>query len=259
MTNHPDLAASDHPRIQISGLEKSFGSNHVLRGLNLDVPRGDSVVVIGPSGCGKSVTVKCVLGLLQADSGRIHVDGCLHGRRQIESLRARSGMLFQGAALFDSLPVWKNVAFRLLHSGTPKKEAREIAIDRMRRVGLDEQAADLLPAELSGGMQKRAGLARAIAANPEILFFDEPTAGLDPILAKVVSALIRRLVTESGATALTITHDLTCAEIIGDRAAMLYDGRVQWNGPVQHLRKSGNPHVEQFVSGDAKGPIATLR
>jgi phospholipid/cholesterol/gamma-HCH transport system ATP-binding protein len=167
-------------------------------------------------------------------------------------------MLFQGGALFDSLPVWRNVAFRLLQT-KPAREARAIALDKLRRVGLGPETADLYPAELSGGMQKRVGLARAIAAEPEIIFFDEPTTGLDPIMADVINALIREIVVEMGATAMTITHDMSSVRRIADRVAMLHDGIVQWCGPVAALETSGNPYVDQFIHGRADGPIAALR
>ena len=249
----------DTPRIRLDGVEKSFGTKSVLAGVSLDIHKGQSMVLLGPSGCGKSVTVKCVLGLLQHDAGTIAIDGTPLDRAGATALRRRSGMLFQGGALFDSLPVWRNVAFRLLREGMPKAQAQETALDCLRRTGLGPDTAELSPAELSGGMQKRVGLARAIAAEPEILFFDEPTTGLDPILAQVVSQLIRHLVDELGATALTITHDLAAARIIGDRIAMLEGGVVRWSGATGDLERSGNEHVEQFVTGSAEGPIETLR
>ncbi len=258
MTSDSQKDADRVPRIRIRGLEKQYGAKQVLRGIGLDVQPGESMVVIGPSGTGKSVTLRCVLGLEVPDAGSIEVDGEALDSRGIAALRRRSGVLFQGGALFDSLPVWRNVAFRLLHEGMRPAKAREAATECLRLVDLDAAAGDLLPAGLSGGMRKRVALARAIAASPEILFFDEPTAGLDPILATVVSELIRRLVSEIGATALTITHDLQSASIVGDRIAMLYGGHIQWIGPVASLRESGNAYVEQFIHGTAEGPIETL-
>ena len=246
------------PRIRLEGLEKRFEGKQVLRGIDLDIHPGESMVVIGPSGTGKSVTLRCILGLDTPDAGTIVVDGRPLDARGIAALRRRSGVLFQGGALFDSLPVWRNVAFRLLNEGMCPADARKVATECLRLVDLDEAAGALLPAGLSGGMRKRVALARAIAASPEILFFDEPTAGLDPILSTVVSQLIRRLVSEIGATAFTITHDLQSASIVGDRIAMLYGGRIQWIGPVAILRESGNAHVEQFIRGAAEGPIETL-
>lgn len=255
-------AASKHaagPLLQLEAVRKSFGPKHVLRGVDLDIAEGESLVILGPSGCGKSVTIKCVLSLVEADAGAIRFHGQEMNAKTVSTLRERSGMLFQSAALFDSLPVWRNVAFRLLQSGISKAEARAAAIDCLRRVGLGEATADLSPAELSGGMQKRVGLARAVASDPEVLFFDEPTTGLDPILAQVVSRLIRSLVQETGATAITITHDLASARIIGSRVAMLHEGVVQWQGPMDALESSGNPCVEQFVAGLPEGPIPTVR
>jgi phospholipid/cholesterol/gamma-HCH transport system ATP-binding protein len=252
------------PRIEMTGVRKSFGANHVLRGVDLSVDPGRSLVIIGGSGTGKSITLKCVLGIVLADAGVIRVDGQDVTRargRQREQLLDRFGMLFQGAALFDSLPVWKNVAFRLLSGSrkTPAARARAVAIEKLRRVGLSEDVADRFPAELSGGMQKRVGLARAIAADPEIIFFDEPTTGLDPIMADVINDLIRDLVTEMGATAVTITHDMGSVRKIADEVAMLHDGVVQWRGPIERLEDSGNPYVDQFIHGRAEGPIAALR
>ncbi|NKB28759.1 MAG: ATP-binding cassette domain-containing protein [Rhodobacteraceae bacterium] len=247
--------------ITLSHLHKAFGSNQVLRGVELDVAKGESVVVIGGSGTGKSVLLKCILGLVQPDSGTILVDGADATKGDREAFLARFGMLFQGGALFDSLSVWQNVAFRLTRGALkrPKDEARAIAIEKLRRVGLGEKVADLYPAELSGGMQKRVSLARAIAAEPEIIFFDEPTTGLDPIMAGVINDLIREIVTEMGATAVTITHDMSSVRAIADRVAMLHDGVIKWAGPVSKLDDSGDPFVEQFVTGRAEGPIATLR
>jgi len=247
--------------ITLSHLHKAFGSNQVLRGVELDVAKGESVVVIGGSGTGKSVLLKCILGLVQPDSGTILVDGADATKGDREAFLARFGMLFQGGALFDSLSVWQNVAFRLTRGALkrPKDEARAIAIEKLRRVGLGEKVADLYPAELSGGMQKRVSLARAIAAEPEIIFFDEPTTGLDPIMAGVINDLIREIVTEMGATAVTITHDMSSVRAIADRVAMLHDGVIKWAGPVSKLDDSDDPFVEQFVTGRAEGPIATLR
>jgi phospholipid/cholesterol/gamma-HCH transport system ATP-binding protein len=253
-----DTAATP-PKIRIRGLVKSFGTKHVLRGLDLDVPEGRSLVVIGGSGTGKSVLLKSILGILPADAGSIQVDGVeVVGARgaAAERVRGKIGMLFQGAALFDSLPVWENVAFGLMAAQKlDRATAKARAIDNLGRVGLPPEAADLYPAELSGGMQKRVGLARAIAARPEIIFFDEPTTGLDPIMADVINDLIRHLVEELGATALSITHDMASVRKIADRVAMLYDGRIVWEGPVEEIDRSGNPYVDQFVNGRAEGPI----
>ena len=247
--------------IELGDVHKAFGDNRVLRGVNLAVESGSSMVIIGGSGTGKSVALKCILGLVTPDSGLITLDGQDVTRGDRDAFLARFGMLFQGGALFDSLPVWQNVAFRLMRGALkrPRAEAREIAIEKMRRVGLTPEQADLYPAELSGGMQKRVGLARAIAAEPEIIFFDEPTTGLDPIMAGVINALIREVVVEMGATAMTITHDMTSVRAIADNVAMLHDGVIQWTGPVGQMDNSGDPYVEQFIHGRADGPIAAVR
>ncbi|MDG1407311.1 MAG: ATP-binding cassette domain-containing protein [Octadecabacter sp.] len=247
--------------IDLAAVHKSFGTNAVLRGVDLHVAKGESMVVIGGSGTGKSVLIKSVLGLVQPDSGTITVDGKDVNKGDRDAFLARFGMLFQGAALFDSLPVWQNVAFRLLRGSLkkPKDEARDIAIEKLRRVGLTADVADRLPAELSGGMQKRVGLARAIAAEPEIIFFDEPTTGLDPIMAGVINDLIREIVTEMGATAVTITHDMTSVRAIADKIAMLHAGKIRWAGPVGDMDASGDPYVDQFIHGRATGPIEAVR
>ena len=247
--------------IELIGITKSFGNNHVLRGVDLTVDRGTSLVIIGGSGTGKSITIKSVLGLITPDAGKITVDGQDVTQTDRDAFLARFGMLFQGAALFDSLPVWQNVAFRLLRGSLkrPKDEARQIAIEKLRRVGLTPEVADRLPAELSGGMQKRVGLARAIAADPEIIFFDEPTTGLDPIMAGVINDLIREIVVEMGATAITITHDMASVRAIADNVAMLHDGVIQWSGPMGDIDTSGDPFLDQFIHGRAIGPIEAVR
>ena len=247
--------------IAFENIYKAFGLNHVLRGVNLTVGRGESMVIIGGSGTGKSVLIKTVLGLVEPDNGRILVDGQDVTQVKRDAFLSRFGMLFQGGALFDSMPVWQNVAFRLQRGALkrPLAEAREIAIERLRRVGLAPEVADRFPAELSGGMQKRVSLARAIAAEPEIIFFDEPTTGLDPIMSGVINELIREIVVEMGVTAMTITHDLSSVDTIADKVAMLHRGTIQWCGSRADLAQSGDPYVEQFVNGRADGPIETLR
>lgn len=247
--------------IELTALTKSFGANRVLRGVNLTIPRGKSTVVIGGSGTGKSVLLKCILGLVRPDGGRITLDGEDVARAERDAFLARFGMLFQGGALFDSFRVWENVAFRLMRGphARPKAEARDIAVEKLRRVGLKADVADLYPAELSGGMQKRVGLARAIAAEPEIIFFDEPTTGLDPIMAGVINALIREIVVEMGVTSIAITHDMSSVRAIADRVAMLHDGVIKWTGPVSELDATPDPYVQQFIHGRADGPIASVR
>ena len=252
------------PKIRIRSLHKAFGAKRVLDGVDLDIMPGTSTVVIGGSGTGKSVLIKCILGLLAPDSGSIEVDGrdvLRLDRRERDAVNARIGMLFQGAALFDSLPVWENVAFGLLAKGGMTREgARKRADEVMAEVGLAASVGDLSPAELSGGMQKRVGLARAIAATPDILFFDEPTTGLDPIMGAVIDGLIVECVKKGGvegrgSTALAITHDMASATRIGDRAAMLHKGRIVWEGPAADLLASGNAMVDQFTHGRRDGPI----
>lgn len=247
------------PKIRLEGLAKAFGDNRVLNGVNLDAEPGESLAIIGQSGSGKSVMLKCILGLVDPDGGSIRVDGEeIVGAKPRELARVRSkfGMLFQGSALFDSLPVWRNVTFaltqgRMVDSG----RMRRIAHENLERVGLDGAILNLRPSELSGGMQKRVALARAIAPRPEIIFFDEPTTGLDPIRADVINDLIVSLVEDLGVTALTITHDMASARKIAHRVAMLYQGQIIWRGPRDRLYDSGNPYVDQFVQGRAEGPI----
>ncbi len=247
--------------IELKDIHKAFGPKKILQGVDLTVPTGESMVIIGGSGTGKSVTIKCILGLIRPDSGQILLDGQDVAGADRDAFLARFGMLFQGGALFDSLSVWQNVAFRLLRGSMkrPKEEAREIAIEKLRRVGLTPDVADLFPAELSGGMQKRVGLARAIAAEPEIIFFDEPTTGLDPIMSGVINDLVREIVVEMGATAITITHDMTSVRAIADKVAMLHDGKIRWTGPISTMDSCGDLYVEQFVNGRAEGPIEAVR
>ena len=250
---------TNNDKIVLNDVSKAFSSNHVLNGMSLNIPTGKSMVVIGGSGTGKSVMLKCILGLLDADKGSILIDGqesmgCDNNTRA--SFMKKFGMLFQGAALFDSLRIWENVAFGLIHGqGMDKKQARDIAIEKIRSVGLSPDVAELFPAEMSGGMQKRVGLARAVATSPEVIFFDEPTTGLDPIMADVINDLIVDQVQDLGATALSITHDMASARKIADYIAMIFEGRIIWSGPVADLDHSGSEHVEQFIHGRADGPI----
>jgi phospholipid/cholesterol/gamma-HCH transport system ATP-binding protein len=249
----------ENAHIVLKDVRKAFGAKNVLNGINLTVPKGRSLVVIGGSGTGKSVMIKAILGILPPDSGSITIGGeevtRLRGRERDELL-LRFGMLFQGAALFDSLPVWQNVAFGLIQGrNTPRKEARDIALEKLRQVGLGPEVGELYPAELSGGMQKRVGLARAVAADPEIIFFDEPTTGLDPIMADVINNLIVDCVKRLGATTISITHDMVSARKIADRIAMIHKGEIVWQGPARAVDTSGNPYVDQFIHGRAEGPI----
>ena len=249
----------EQPKIRIRDLHVAFGAKHVLRGLDLDVGVGESVVIIGGSGVGKSVALKCILGLVEPDSGSIEIDGeelvGLTGSER-DRVNEKIGMLFQGGALFDSLQVWQNVAFGLIQGERmDRRSAHAKAVEKLAQVGLGPDVADLWPAELSGGMKKRVGLARAIATDPEIIFFDEPTTGLDPIMGDVIDKLIVQCVRELGATALSITHDMASARRIADRIAMLHEGRIIWHGSVKAIDRSGNAHVDQFIHGKAEGPI----
>ncbi len=250
------------PKLMLAGVEKTLGGRKVLRGVDLDVAHGRSLVVIGGSGVGKSVTLKCALGLMTPDAGQVLIDGqdVTHlkgGERQ--RLAAKFGMLFQGGALFDSLPIWENVAFRLIYSQkVPRKEAKARAIETMRKVRLAPEFAERFPIELSGGMQKRASLARAIIARPEILFFDEPTTGLDPITADAINDLIVEMVRDLGSAAISITHDMASARKIADEIAMIYEGRIVWRGPAASIDQSGDARVDQFIHGRAEGPIQAV-
>lgn len=247
--------------IELENIHKTFGQNHVLRGVDVSVKRGKSLVIIGGSGTGKSVTIKCILGLVTPDKGGITVDGQDVASAERDAFLARFGMLFQGAALFDSLRVWQNVSFRYLRGSLkkPQSECKEIAIEKLRRVGLGSDVADKFPGELSGGMQKRVGLARAIATQPDIIFFDEPTTGLDPIMSGVINDLIREIVVEMGATAITITHDMTSVRAIADQVAMLHQGVIKWHGDVGELDTTSDPYIQQFIHGRAEGPIEAIR
>ncbi len=247
------------PKIRIRGLHKAFGDKVVLDGLDLDVGQGESVVVIGGSGTGKSVMLKCILGLLRPDAGSILVDGeevvGLAGD-DLDRVRRKFGMLFQNAALFDSMTVADKVAFGLVQGQhMAQSKARKIAMEKLAAVGLGPNVGELSPAELSGGMRKRVGLARAIATEPEVIFFDEPTTGLDPIMGDVINELIVKCVRQLGATALSITHDMASARKISDRIAMLFQGRIIWAGSTADIDRSGNPYVDQFIAGRAEGPI----
>jgi phospholipid/cholesterol/gamma-HCH transport system ATP-binding protein len=250
---------SQTPKIELRDVKKAFGSKQVLNGVNLVVEAGKSMVIIGGSGTGKSVMLKCILGLIEPDSGSILIDGKESTRlsaRERDQLMGKFGMLFQGGALFDSLTVWENIAFVPLHRrGMGRSQCRDLAIEKLAAVGLGEDVARLHPSELSGGMQKRVALARAIATNPEIIFFDEPTTGLDPIMADVINDLIVSCTRDKGLTAVSITHDMASARKIADRVAMIHKGAIIWEGAVGSIDKSGSDYVEQFIHGRAEGPI----
>jgi phospholipid/cholesterol/gamma-HCH transport system ATP-binding protein len=247
-------------KIKIKNLHKAFGPKQVLNGLDLEIEKGESLVVIGGSGTGKSVLIKCIQGLITPDTGSIKIDGIETvnvSRGEVEHLYGKMGMLFQGGALFDSLSVWENVAFGLLENQKMlRKEAKENAIEILRQVGLGSDVVDLSPSELSGGMQKRVSLARAIATRPEIIFFDEPTTGLDPIMADIINELIIKSVKKLGASALTITHDMASARKIADKIAMLYQGKIIWQGTVAEMNRTDNEYVRQFIDGSSQGPIS---
>lgn len=251
--------SGESPKIRLRGLTKRFGDKLVLDGVDLDIRAGHGMVILGGSGSGKSVTIKCILGLIEPDAGAIEVDGCnIIGmdRRAREALNDRIGMLFQNGALFDSLPVWENVCFKLLaQKRITRGAARDKAAEVLAQVGLAASVGDLYPSELSGGMQKRVALARAVAAEPDIIFFDEPTTGLDPIMGAVIDGLIVDCVKRLGATAVSITHDMASARRIGDDAAMLFKGRMVWTGAAAKLGESGNAIVDQFARGERDGPI----
>ena len=248
---------STKPILELRNVQKAFGPKQVLRGIDITVAAGQSLVIIGGSGTGKSVTIKCALGLMTPEHGEVRFDGePVSNRKSLDTIRRRTGMLFQGGALFDSLTVWENVSFALLYRDrVGRVEAKKRAIENLAKVRLPASAADLRTAELSGGMQKRVALARAIIASPDLIFFDEPTTGLDPITADAVNNLIVEQVKALGAAAVTITHDMASVRKIADEVAMLHEGRIIWRGPVADLDKSGSPHVEQFVNGKAEGPI----
>lgn len=248
----------ERPKMEIKNLEKSFGAKQVLKDVNLSVNPGESLVIIGGSGSGKSVLLKSILGLLDPTSGQIIIDGeettHLHEKKRYELMK-KFGMLFQGGALFDSMPIWENICFVQRQEGMSVQEAKALAIEKLAMVGLGDHVADQRPSELSGGMQKRVSLARAISLEPEIIFYDEPTTGLDPITSDVINDLIIKMRDELGCTSITITHDMHSAFKIADKMAMLYKGEIIATGTVDEIKNSKNPYVQQFITGSAEGPI----
>jgi len=244
--------------IVLEGVKKSFGKKKILTGVNLTINEGSSLVIIGRSGTGKSVLIKCILALENYDEGTIHINKIENSNKNNKTFYDQFGMLFQGGALFDSIPIWENISFRLLRGNQKisRSDAKQLASEKLKLVGLNSDIIDLYPSELSGGMQKRVALARAIAGDPKVIFFDEPTTGLDPIMANVINRLIREIVVEMGVTAITITHDINSTRIIADDVAMLDSGKVQWKGEINHLDNSGNKMVDQFINGLATGPIS---
>jgi len=247
------------PKIEISKLAKRFGTKQVLSDISLSVAPSESLCIIGTSGCGKSVLLKSILGLVTPDSGTITVDGVQtvgQSRAERENMLQKFGMTFQFGALFDSLSIWENITFRLRQKQpTPKKQAQEIAAQIIQTLGLDGQVIYQYPAELSGGMQKRVALARAIADKPEILLFDEPTSGLDPITGGVIDDLIVNAVKQLGATTLTISHDMASVKRIADKVAMIHQGHIIWHGSVDQMYQTGIAEVDQFVNGHPHGPL----
>jgi len=250
---------SETPKIVLEGVTKSFGDLHVLKGIDLEVGNGESVVLIGGSASGKTLILKCILGLVRPDAGSIKIDGQETidlSEQERKELFNRTGMLFQQSALFDSQKVWENVAFRLMQEkGRSRSQSKDLALEKLASVGMTQDVGELLPSEISGGMQKRVGFARAIANDPEIVLLDEPTAGLDPIMTNVVNDLILDGVQKLGASVLSITSDMGGARKVADRIAMIYDGKIIWEGTSEEVESSGNPYVDQFVHNRAEGPI----
>ena len=245
--------------LELSGLTKSFGTNIALQGVDLRIRKGDSLVLIGSSGSGKTLILKCIMGLIPHDDGLIAFEGRdvnTYSDTERNEFLDHFGMTFQKSGLFDSMPVWENVAFRLIQSQNfGLQEARVLAIEKLAAVGLDAPTADLYPSELSGGMQKRVGLARAIACEPKLLFLDEPTAGLDPIMTNIINELILEIVDKLGATVVSITSDMSSLKVISNRVAMIHEGRIIWDGPTANVENSGHEAVDQFVHSRAEGPI----
>ena len=255
------MGTNSDPKIRVVNLHKSFAEHEVLSGVHLEIRQGESMVVIGGSGTGKTVLIRCIIGLVQPDEGEIYVDGTeitSLNEREMNEIRKRFGMLFQGGALFDSLTVWENVGFGLRqHTRLREEEIRRIVSEKLGLLGL-RNIEDLMPAELSGGMKKRVSLARAIAMEPEILLYDEPTTGIDPMMADAINELIIRMREKLNVTSIAITHDMTSAYKIADRIAMLYQGKIIEVGTPEEIKSSRSPIVQQFIQGRSEGPIKIL-
>jgi phospholipid/cholesterol/gamma-HCH transport system ATP-binding protein len=246
-------------KVRVSGLTKAFDDTRVLEDIDLAIPAGKNSVLIGPAASGKSVLMKCLVGLYPPDSGSIEIDGQemtdLRGRERTELVET-FGMLFQQGGLFDSLPVWENIAFKLINRhGVDRAKAKELAIEKLAMVNLTPDTADLYPVDLSGGMQKRVGIARAIAGDPDLLLLDEPTAGLDPITTNRINAMVRNAVDKLGATAFCITSDMRSARQHYDHLFMINEGRILWGGPTRDIDQADNPYLQQMINGRAEGPI----
>jgi len=263
MRDDPGTSPPADAKIALTGVDKSFDDDAVLRDVSFHVAPSESFVLIGPSGSGKTVLFKCIVGLYRPDAGSILIDGQETvglGSDERDALNARIGMLFQRSALFDSMTVWQNITFRLVADrGLARKDARDFAVDKLAAVGLAPEVADLYPVELSGGMQKRVGFARAIAGDPDILLLDEPTAGLDPIMTNVIIEEIRENARKLDATTLSITSDLAGARAVADRIALIHDGHIQWCGPAAEVDRTGNEYVDQFIHPRAEGPIPVIQ
>lgn len=247
------------PYISIKNMHKSFGTKKVIQGIDLEINEGESFVIVGGSGSGKSVLIKCMMGLIQPDSGDININGedvsnlSLSNKKK---LFKDFGVLFQGGALFDSMKVWENIAFTLIRNKKLNNdEARKIALERLKAVDMDESSMDVYPSELSGGMQKRVALARATVDKPKVIFFDEPTTGLDPIVSGTINKLIKRTVKSLGASAVTITHDMASLRSIADRVGLLFKGKLIWVGTLEEMEKTDNPYIVQFINGKENGPF----
>ncbi|MDG1436580.1 MAG: ATP-binding cassette domain-containing protein [Rickettsiaceae bacterium] len=250
---------TENLKIQIKSLHKSFGNHHVLKGINLEVKKDSSLVILGGSGSGKSVLIKSIVGLITPDSGSIlydNKDSINISSKERLAILENCGYLFQAGALFDSLNIKENITFfaQKIYS-LNKNDVTDLARSKLQSVGLPDRILNSYPSELSGGMQKRVALARAICTNPKIIFFDEPTTGLDPIMSNVINDLIIKIREELGATTITITHDMESARKIAKEVAFLYDGKILWSDSINKMDKADNKYLQQFITGSAKGVV----